>query len=61
MTAEEAREALRQWREAYAQRDALIRAASEAGVTKHQIHMLTGLARTTIDGILIRSGGGTDV
>lgn len=52
MTEAEAREALERWRENYAQRDALIRAAHAVGVNKHRIHVITGLARTTIDDIL---------
>ena len=35
-------------------RDPLIRRAHEAGLTKHRIHVLTGIARTTIDSILIK-------
>ena len=46
------RQHLEQWRESYEQRDPLIRAAYTAGVNRQQIHTLTGLARTTIDGIL---------
>ena len=33
-------------------RDPLVRAAVEAGVSKHRIHVLTGIARTTIDTII---------
>jgi len=52
MTEAEAREALEHWRDTDSQRDGIVRAAYEAGVTKHQIHLVTGLARTTIDRIL---------
>lgn len=52
MTEAEAREALQHWRESVSQRDSLFRAALEAGITKHQIHQITGVARTTIDRIL---------
>jgi len=33
-------------------RDNMIRRARAAGITKHRIHALTGIARTTIDRIL---------
>jgi len=33
-------------------RDGLVRQAHQAGVTKHRIHTITGIARTTIDRIL---------
>ena len=46
------RQSLERWRENCTQRDPLIRAAYTAGVNRHQIHVLTGLARTTIDRIL---------
>ena len=35
-----------------ATRDPLVRGAMEAGLSKHRIHVLTGLARTTIDTIV---------
>ncbi len=60
MTEAEARRALQRWRENQDRRDALIKAANAVGVTKHQIHVLTGLARTTIDRIL-QNGGKSDV
>src|SRR5690348_15761001 len=34
------------------ERDELVRAAHEAGVSKNRIHTITGIARTTIDRIL---------
>lgn len=52
MTEEEAREALTNWTAQHKQRDTLVREAAAAGVTKHQVHQITGLARTTIDSIL---------
>lgn len=52
MTEEEVREALKHWRENDDQRDGIVRAANQAGVSKHAIHVITGLARTTIDRIL---------
>jgi len=33
-------------------RDALVRSASAAGISKHRIHALSAIARTTIDRIL---------
>src|SRR5438046_2870561 len=50
MTREEAEAALQAW--ATVQRDDLVRAAHQAGVAKNRIHVLTGIARTTIDRIL---------
>lgn len=52
MTEEEAREALANWATQYKQRDTLVRQAVAAGVSKNQVHQITGLARTTIDSIL---------
>ena len=53
---EAAEAALTQWAqqrdEADAARDSLIRAALAAGITKHRIHVITGIARTTIDRII---------
>jgi hypothetical protein len=46
----EAERALSAW--ASVERDDLVRAAYEAGVSKNRIHILTGIARTTIDRIL---------
>jgi len=37
-----------------ATRNALIIEAVEAGISKHRVHVLTGIARTTIDAILGR-------
>jgi hypothetical protein len=50
MTTEEAEAALQAW--ATVQRDELVQAAYQAGVTKNRIHAITGIARTTIDRIL---------
>ncbi|MCZ4506965.1 DUF6003 family protein [Streptomyces sp. ActVer] len=33
-------------------RDDMVRRARAAGISKHRIHVLTGIARTTIDRIL---------
>jgi hypothetical protein len=39
-------------RDIAATRDPLVRSAYEAGFSKRQIHVLTGIARTTINSIL---------
>jgi hypothetical protein len=44
--------ALADWAENNAKRDDLVRRAVAAGVSKHRIHVLTGIARTTIDRIV---------
>lgn len=57
MTREEAEAALQAW--ATVQRDELVQAAHQAGVSKNRIHVLTGIARTTIDRILEAPMGAT--
>jgi hypothetical protein len=57
MTREEAEAALQAW--ATVQRDELIHEAYRAGVSKNRIHVLTGIARTTIDRILEAPMGAT--
>ena len=52
MTRDEAEAALAEWAVIDRSRDDLIRAALAAGVSKHRIHILTGIARTTIDRLL---------
>ena len=53
--AETARTALRSWRRrrdaVTAERDALVAAALDAGLIKEEVHVITGLGRTTIDRI----------
>jgi dihydropteroate synthase len=49
-----AEDKLRRWAEANAQRDEVVREAAAAGVSVHQIQQITGIARTTIMGILAR-------
>lgn len=51
-TIEQAEQGLRDWAANNARRDALISTARQAGVSKNRIHILTGIARTTIDRIL---------
>jgi len=60
VTADEAIRELAAWAELHRSRDDLIRAAIAAGVTKHKIHVLTGIARTTIDRIHKTQQKGTD-
>jgi hypothetical protein len=57
VTHEEAEAALQAW--ATVQRDELVQAAHQAGVSKNRIHVLTGIARTTIDRILEAPMGAT--
>jgi len=37
-----------------AERDQLVRGAVARGITKHRVHVLTGIARTTIDRIIAK-------
>lgn len=51
---------LAEWVTVTQDRDNRVRAAVRAGVSKHRVHVLTGISRTTIDRILAASGtGGT--
>lgn len=43
-----------QYRRTVDGRDDMVRRARSAGISKHRIHVLTGIARTTIDRILER-------
>ena len=45
---------LAQYRRTIEGRDDMVRRARAAGVSKHRIYVLTGIARTTIDRILNR-------
>ena len=49
-----AEDKLRRWAEVNAQRDEVVREAAAAGVSIHQIQQITGIARSTIMGILTR-------
>ena len=51
-TREQAERDLRDWALNNARRDTLVRNALRAGLTKTEIHTITGIARTTIDRIL---------
>ena len=52
MTPGEAEQLLIGWAAGSSGRDAIVLAAHRAGLSKHRIHMLTGIARTTLDRIL---------
>jgi hypothetical protein len=52
MTTEEAEQMLSEWVIVTRDRDARVRAAVAAGITKHRVHQLTGIGRSTIDRIL---------
>jgi hypothetical protein len=52
MTTEEAEQMLSEWVVVTRDRDARVRAAVAAGITKHRVHQLTGIGRSTIDRIL---------
>lgn len=52
MTPEQAERELTEWRRVNDRRDALVHAARNAGLTKHRIHVLSGIHRNTIDKIL---------
>jgi hypothetical protein len=70
MTPEEAEETLSEWAIVTRDRDARVRAALAAGLSKHRVHLITGIGRSTIDRILAAnatggaingpSGGGND-
>lgn len=55
LTYGEAEQALTRYAETTGGRDELVRAALAAGVSKHRIHQLSGIARTTIDRIMAES------
>lgn len=50
-SAEDAERELTNYRQTVADRDAMVRRALAAGLTKHRIHVLTGMSRATIDRI----------
>lgn len=53
-TAAEAERLLTEWAAGNGARDGIIRTALEAGISKHRIHVLTGISRSTIDRALAR-------
>jgi hypothetical protein len=52
MTREEAELMLSEWATVVRDRDARVLSAVRAGVSKHRVHQLTGISRSTIDRIL---------
>jgi hypothetical protein len=56
MTMEEAEEMLIEWVTVTRDRDNRVRWALAAGVSKYRVNQLIGIGRSTIDGILDRSG-----
>jgi hypothetical protein len=70
MSPEEAEQMLSEWVIVTRDRDTRVRAALTAGLSKHRVHRLTGIGRSTIDRILAAaatggaingpSGGGND-
>jgi hypothetical protein len=52
LTPGEAERLLTEWAASFGGRDPLVLAAYRAGVSKHRIHALTGIARTTLDRVL---------
>jgi hypothetical protein len=60
MSPAEAEQMLSEWAIVTRGRDARVRAAVGAGLSKHRVHMLTGIGRSTIDRILAAPAtGGT--
>lgn len=53
----QAEAALAGYAETLSGRDALVLAALGAGLTKNRVHVLSGIARTTIDKIIAGNGG----
>ncbi len=56
MTREEAEQMLTEWVIVTRDRDNRVRAAVGTGVSKHRVHQLTGISRSTIDRILAPGG-----
>lgn len=56
MKREEAERMLTEWFEVTRDRDNRVRAAVAAGVSKHRIHVLTRIGRSTIDRIMEAPG-----
>jgi hypothetical protein len=55
MTSEEAEAMLLEWRTVVHSRDERVRAALAAGLSKHRVHVITGIGRSTVDRI-VKSG-----
>jgi len=58
MSPEEAERMLSEWVVVTRGRDMRVPAAVAAGLTKHRIHLLTGIGRSTIDRILAATASG---
>jgi hypothetical protein len=61
MASEEAEQMLGEWVLVTRDRDTRVRAAVAAGLTKHRIHLLTGIDRSAIDRILAATATGEAV
>ena len=57
MTPGEAERMLSEWAAVTRDRDTRVRSAVTAGLTKHRLHHITGIGRSTIDRILARTHG----
>jgi hypothetical protein len=57
MGPEEAEQMLNEWAIITRDRDARVRAAVAAGLSKHRVHRITGIGRSTIDRILAGAPG----
>jgi hypothetical protein len=58
MATEDAERRLTEWVTVSRDRDTRVRAAVAAGLSKHRVHVLTGIGRSTIDRILAASATG---
>jgi len=58
MGPEEAEQMLSEWAIITRDRDTRVRAAVTAGLSKHRVHRITGIGRSTIDRILASTSGG---
>jgi hypothetical protein len=57
MAPEDAEQRLIEWVTVTRDRDTRVRAAVAAGLSKHRVHRLTGIGRSTIDRILAAAPG----
>ena len=57
MGPEEAEQMLSEWASITRDRNARVRAAVAAGLSKHRVHRITGIGRSTIDRILAGTPG----
>ncbi len=57
MSPEEAEQMLSEWAVTTRDRDTRVRAAVAAGLSKHRVHHITGIGRSTIDRILTGTPG----